>query len=274
MIACHKPYDGYRDDVYTPIHVGRAISRFKEEMADMIGDDTGDNISNRNPYYSELTAQYWAWKNLHNVEYIGFCHYHRFFNFKVSNDNIDNIMKNHDVVLLNYQLHTLVEQAILRPVDIEDLIIFMMVLKKKYPDFEKTVIDYLWNIQVYPRNMLICKKSLFDEYASWIFDILFECEKYIRHSPYNRGKRTFAYLGEFFMAVFMLHKKCRIKKAKYVEAIDEKSNWNLLNDLYGKLKLLYFKPLVRLEKPKYFEDYYFPEVLLGFKNDGINPMEK
>ena len=43
--ACHKPGRVYQDDIYTPIHVGRAVSRFKEEMADMIGDDTGDNIS-------------------------------------------------------------------------------------------------------------------------------------------------------------------------------------------------------------------------------------
>ena len=249
------------------------MSKCEEEMADMIGDDTGDNISEKNPYYSELTAQYWAWKNLHNVEYIGFCHYRRFFSFKVNDDNIDLIMKNYDVVLLNYQIHKLVEQDLLHAINIEDLTIFLMVLKKKYPDFEKTVIDHLWSIQLYPKNMLICKKSLFDEYASWLFDILFECEKYIKHSPYNRGKRTFAYLGEFFLAVFMLHKKYRIKKAKYVESVDKKSDWTLVNEIYGKLKEVYFKPLSIIGKPKSFEDYYLPEVLVGFKNDEIDPNE-
>lgn len=78
LVACHKPGPVYHNDIYTPIHVGKAISRYKDEMADMIGDNTGDNISEKNPYYCELTAQYWAWKNLHDVEYVGFCHYRRF----------------------------------------------------------------------------------------------------------------------------------------------------------------------------------------------------
>lgn len=32
----------------------------------LIGDNTGDNISKLQPYFSELTVQYWAWKNLQN----------------------------------------------------------------------------------------------------------------------------------------------------------------------------------------------------------------
>lgn len=62
LVACHKPCEVYHDDVYTPIHVGRSISKYKNEMKDFIGDDTGDNISTKNSSYCELTAQYWAWK--------------------------------------------------------------------------------------------------------------------------------------------------------------------------------------------------------------------
>ena len=62
-VASHKPDTVYSDDVYTPIHVGRKTSPYKEEMSQMIGDDTGENISGKNCYYSELTAEYWMWKN-------------------------------------------------------------------------------------------------------------------------------------------------------------------------------------------------------------------
>lgn len=36
-----------------------------------IGDNTGDNISLRNPNYCELTGLYWAWKNL-KCDYIDY----------------------------------------------------------------------------------------------------------------------------------------------------------------------------------------------------------
>lgn len=71
-----------KSDIITPIQTGRAIA--DEIFEDMIGDDTGDNISDRNPYYAELSAQYWAWKNynkLGNPDYIGFMHYRRHFVF-------------------------------------------------------------------------------------------------------------------------------------------------------------------------------------------------
>ena len=44
---------------------------FKDEMAGMIGDDIGDNISVKNPQYCEMTAHYWIWKNVHEAEYVG-----------------------------------------------------------------------------------------------------------------------------------------------------------------------------------------------------------
>ena len=59
LVASHKPDKVYADDVYTPIHVGRAISKFKEEMAGMIGDDYGDIFYPEDDVedYSEYQAQ-------------------------------------------------------------------------------------------------------------------------------------------------------------------------------------------------------------------------
>ena len=60
IVATHKKYTMPNDEMYIPVHVGR-------EGKDDLGytpDNTGDNISNKNAYYCELTGLYWAWKNL------------------------------------------------------------------------------------------------------------------------------------------------------------------------------------------------------------------
>ena len=76
-MAAHKLYWMPSDSVYMPIHVGR------EGKADLgyVGDNTGDNISAKNPNYCELTALYWAWKNL-EADYVGLVHYRRYFTNK------------------------------------------------------------------------------------------------------------------------------------------------------------------------------------------------
>ncbi len=71
-----------KSDIITPIQTGRAIA--DEIFEDMIGDDTGDNISSKNHKYNELSAQYWVWKHyeeIGNPDYVGFMHYRRHFVF-------------------------------------------------------------------------------------------------------------------------------------------------------------------------------------------------
>lgn len=77
MVATHKPYWMPQDDVYLPIHVGCD----GKESIGFTGDNTGDNISAKNPHYCELTALYWAWKNL-QADYTGLVHYLRYFTNK------------------------------------------------------------------------------------------------------------------------------------------------------------------------------------------------
>ena len=51
---------------------------------DILRDDAGDTIAERNPEYSEMTAIYWLWKNVTDLDAVGFCHYRRYFDFRKS----------------------------------------------------------------------------------------------------------------------------------------------------------------------------------------------
>ena len=79
LVAHHKKSLVITNDVYLPIHVGKALH--KDIDLGIQGDDEGDNISNENSIYCEMTAWYWAWKNL-KADYVGLCHYRRYFTFE------------------------------------------------------------------------------------------------------------------------------------------------------------------------------------------------
>ena len=74
LVATHKKYSFPSDDVYMPLHVGK---EGKEDLG-YEGDNTGENISNKNTMYCELTGMYWAYKNI-SCNYIGLVHYRRYF---------------------------------------------------------------------------------------------------------------------------------------------------------------------------------------------------
>lgn len=75
LVAMHKAYCLPEDAVYAPIQVGGVHI---PGMENALRDDTGENISNKNRSYCELTALYWGWKNL-QADYLGLVHYRRYF---------------------------------------------------------------------------------------------------------------------------------------------------------------------------------------------------
>ncbi len=79
LVASHKKVEFPTSDILLPIQVGKALA---SEDLHIQGDNTGDNISEFNKYYCEMSAIYWAWKNLKDSEYIGLCHYRRYFSIK------------------------------------------------------------------------------------------------------------------------------------------------------------------------------------------------
>ena len=77
------------------------LIKIKDEF---LRDITGDNISNKNPFYGEYTFHYWLWKNkLEKLdeEWIGFCQYRKFWGIQKNpsiNDNLEECYKQ----IINY----------------------------------------------------------------------------------------------------------------------------------------------------------------------------
>ncbi len=268
FVACHRPADIISNDVYVPIHVGRAISQFKDEMSEMIGDDTGDNISDKNPFFSEMTGQYWAWKNFHDTEYIGFCHYRRFFGEEITVNSIDSLFEDGTDVLLVGPVFRLYNRWnwLKTFVCSDDLAIMQMVVKKLYPDYYATLSRYANDYIDYPLNMFLCRRELFEKYAEWIFSILFECEKYVKLSSYSRARRLYGYLAEFLMPVFFLHNGYIIKPMPFYRK-DSNDTVGGLNFRQRMIRCVLKKMYFRYQTLPLGIDY---SVEAGLKSDGID----
>lgn len=208
LVCTHKPYPVYSDSVYLPVHAGKAVS--SQELG-YIGDDSGENISKKNPFYCELTVQYWGWKNL-DTEFIGLCHYHRYFKTKFNEQNADALLKNADVILAQpVILPTSIDSFWRSALTPEDVIIFYEVIDACFGEWRKSVVDYMINNnKFYPCNVFVCRKQLFNEFAAWQFDILQKCEKVIKFSPYSRERRIIGFLGESLWPIFCIRNNLKV----------------------------------------------------------------
>lgn len=115
LTSYHKRSELISSDIIKPIQVGTDITGCINPAH--LHDNTGDNISAKNKMYCELTAQYWAWKNL-DADYYGFMHYRRYFSF----DN-GALKRNHmDFVELPYPNSTAMEKLHLSDGELEALV--------------------------------------------------------------------------------------------------------------------------------------------------------
>lgn len=94
LVATHKVCDFPKETIYLPVQVGKSLH--PEFVIDGCQpDDKGDNISSKNPYYSELTAMYWAWKNL-DADFVGLAHYRRHFCLKKKRTKWDSVLNSEE----------------------------------------------------------------------------------------------------------------------------------------------------------------------------------
>ena len=270
----HKPFEMPEGEALVPMHVGRVVSRLKDKMAGMIGDDTGENISEKNPSYCEMTAHYWIWKNVKDCHYVGVCHYRRYFGIDITEKTVSEVMDDADVLMVEPSWHLdSVYAYFAKFMGAENMTILWLVMRRRCPDYVETLEKVCDGVKFHPFNMLLCRKSLFDEYAEWMFSILGECEKSVKPSPYTNGRRALAYMAELLTGLYFIHRGLRIKTVPYYKIEDGKRVLITRSDEEKRLLAQYEALLLNQLSMKVKEDkkekFANPAILLGLKKDGI-----
>ncbi|MCM1155391.1 MAG: DUF4422 domain-containing protein [Roseburia sp.] len=219
----HKKFKEPADAIYVPLHVGRACSK----DLGYAGDDSGNSISDKNCYYGELTGVYWVWKNVRTKDYVGICHYRRYFCTEegriFSERDYLSILQDYDMIVSKkLKLNFSYFEGYASDYNIFDLITTGEVIREKYPDHYENFERLVHGNGTYFANMLVAKKALYDEYCTWLFSIFDEVEKKIDADSYDDyHKRVFGFISEFLLLVFVETKGLKVYECK-VGMTDEK----------------------------------------------------
>ena len=257
----HKSFTPPPDSMYIPLHVGRA----KAGDLGFLGDDTGDSISHLNPYFCELTGMYWLWKNYHEADYIGICHYRRYLLNEdgtiFNHGQLENLLQSHDIITT--KLLTLpgsYYDGFGTNHHTKDLINTGDVLKAKYPEYWDTFQELVHGPHTYFGNIFITSKENYDRYCEWLFDILFEVQKRTDFTGYNDyHKRLFGFLSEFLQTVWIRYNKLSVYECM-VGMVGEKYETRKLKEKLA----AFFENRDYVGARKYFLEYYEkrPDVLM------------
>ena len=210
IVATHKEYLLLEDERYLPVFVGAANSNLDLPYQ---RDDEGENISIKNQYYSELTGLYWAYKNL-KADYIGLCHYHRYF-------DLNNILTTDYNIILpkkrNYYIETIFDQY-RHAHGPEGLEIARDVIDKNYHEYLGFFDRHMLETSEHSCNMFIMKYEIFIDYCDFLFDILFKIEEKL-----GNVDRLYGYISERLLDVYIYKNKYEYKEVKVIET--EHINW-------------------------------------------------
>jgi lipopolysaccharide biosynthesis glycosyltransferase len=236
IYTCHHKPSAFIDSLLVqPIHVGKANNLNEIGCP---GDDTGENISFKNPFYCELTAHYWVWKNAKPADYVGFMHYRRHFNFsedqQASEDNWGVV--NYDVIDKSYHerfglndkniAQCLTDVDIILPkkwdvsaagsktnyqhykvsnyLHIEDYDAALEIVEQLYPEYKSAADNFNSASKGYYTNMFVMRKDIFDDYSEWLFSILNKLEDKIQFKNYNaQEKRVVGHISERLLNIYV-----------------------------------------------------------------------
>ena len=268
FICAHKEVPLPRHPYFLPVQAGAALHPLIKGYQP---DSEGNNISDKNPHFCELTCHYWAWKNLKDTDIVGLNHYRRYFDFacrwpRLAGDkrfvktdaflahpyefpDLDAMMKEYDIILpveRHWRVSNTQQYADYHIA--RDWEMMRQIIKERspqyIPDFEQAM-DHSNRSVGY--NMFITNWKHFDAYSEWLFDILFEVERRVPPIDDPVQSRIYGYMSERLIGVFCRHHRLRVMHVPLVMPLDDAhdgmnvsplhATWRrLVNDIHFKAK--------------------------------------
>ena len=232
-VATHKEIDYILPDGYKPMQVNCKVSG--THWDGYLHDDDGDNISQKNSSYCELTVLYSLWKNS-QADIKGLCHYRRYLtgdpnlgigiwkgkselkrampSIAIQKDEIVSALKDSDIILPipNGPFPGQVSEERLQYCYKKDLDALRQVIQDSFCDYLDSF-DWVMNQRVLPScNLLIAKREVFDNYCEWLFSVLSKTEEKCDISSYDtQHKRLYGFLAEILINVYTKQNGLRCK---------------------------------------------------------------
>ena len=193
FITAFKPFDEYvTDDRYKIV----TVKDFNYEgKLESFKDNVGDNISDMNSFFNELTVFYWVWKNYPMKEYVGMCSYRRYFNFFDNIDFIKYSIKKYDIILPEItNLNGLTnEEQYDNCHNLKDLTLITDIIKRLHPEYSDDINIFMNETHLYANNMFIMKREDYIKYCDFLFEILNE---YLKIMNFKSIENVFDYVKE------------------------------------------------------------------------------
>lgn len=172
----------------TVLQVGAALTE-ERISPEAVTDCDGENISEKNRQFCELTGLYWIWKNARE-DYAGLVHYRR--HFLLPDNWLERMAVNQVDVILPVPLYVAPSIAgNYRERHIaSDWEYLMEYFKTELPqEYERAGQFFDGNLYS-PCNMLIARKEVLDQLCEWLFPILFAVAE-------HGGEKEDAYLNRY-----------------------------------------------------------------------------
>lgn len=192
-----------------PVQAGAALTDIR--VAEL-RDNMGENISEKNVNYSELTAMYWIGKHM-SSDYMGLFHYRRILDIK-EEDLLRFRENNIDVVLPYPTVHfPNIGEHHKRYLKQQDWDAMLKALEELAPEYAAKLPEIFEKQFFYNYNVLVAKEKVFKDYCNWLFPILQRTEELSVPKGSERADRYIGYLGENLTTLYFMANADKLKIA-------------------------------------------------------------